>query len=160
MGKKAMRKKAMRKSTMKGTMIFCAWTLAVLALSSTGCSTTAPLNAPEVVHNFQPSDLPVPLGFELDEKRSWAYIKFMDGPLELRSCQLVYWGKRPANEVASWYRDQMEKHGWKHQRTDGTKGIRLFFTKGSEESEIFLKRVVDKNREFFVTRLSARIGVL
>ena len=80
--------------------------------------------------------------------------------LELRSCQLVYWGKRPANEVASWYRDQMEKHGWKHKRTDGTKGIRLFFTKGSEESEIFLKRVVDKNREFFVTRLSARIGVL
>ena len=130
-----------------------AWTLVA------GCRQLAPLEAPPVIHSFQPSDLPVPYNFELDESKSWAFTKYLEGPLGFRSLELVYWGHRSPNEVANWYLDQMPLHGWSHVRTDNEQGIHLIFHKESEESEIILMRAVDRNGEFHITQLKARIGV-
>ena len=139
----------------RGTKLFLATLLGILAAGCGGI----PLATPELVHNFQPTDIPVPYSFRIDEDESWAYIKFMDEPLALRSCKLVYWGDRPATEVANWYDQQMPLHGWNRSGGDRQNGIRLLFTKGDEESEIVLKRTVDDKGEFYITRLTARIGV-
>jgi hypothetical protein len=134
--------------------------LAVLALATAGCTAMGP-PAPsiEVVNNYQPDDVPVPLNFEYDEQASWGYIKFVDAPLPMRSCELVYWGDRPIVELQSWYRSQMPKHGWNYETTDQLGETRLVFSKGPESAEILLKRTPDENGRYYVTRLIARVGV-
>ncbi len=131
----------------------------LITLLGVGCKQVAPLDAPPVVHNFQPSDFPVPFNFDLDEKKSWAYIEYMEGPLQFRSLELTYWGQRPPLEVANWYLEQMPLHGWKQVRSDQHQGIHLAFEKGDEEAMINLKKSVDRYGKFHITKLQARIGV-
>ena len=134
--------------------------VAPVALLSAGCQTMgAPAPSVEVVQNHQPDDVPVPQHFSFDELASWAYLKFQDARIPMRSMELVYWGDRPIQELEGWYRDQMPRHGWRHETTDQLGETRLVFSKGPESAEILLKRTPDKNGRYYVTRLVARVGV-
>lgn len=132
--------------------------IAIVALS--GCKAWSEhIRGPEVVHNYQPSDLPVPLNFELsqDPYENWAVIDFIGDPLNIRVGKFTYYGDRPLQEVSHWYLDQMAIEGWSHVKTTTRNDISMQFEKLDESAEINLARVVDDNGEFYVTRLTANI---
>ncbi|HIN80997.1 MAG TPA: hypothetical protein EYN00_07975 [Planctomycetes bacterium] len=132
----------------------------LLLFSIVGCQTMGTTSDPiEVVKGYQPDDIPVPYAFEFDENRSWAYLKFKDGPLPVRSIELVYWGDRPVEEVQNWYREQMPIHGWTFQLEDQPGGLRSRFTRGDEFAEILIKRTPDERGHHYVTRLLINVGV-
>ena len=143
---------------MGGTVLLL--TATVVLLGTAGCvGTGAPAPSIEVVENYQPDDIPVPQHFEFDERISWAYRKFEEARIPMRSMEMVYWGDRPIAELESWYRDQMPRHGWSYEKTDQLRETRLVFSKGPESAEILLKRTPDENGRYYVTRLVARVGV-
>ena len=143
---------------MGGTFLLL--TATVVLLGTAGCvGTGAPAPSIEVVENYQPDDIPVPQHFEFDERISWAYRKFEEARIPMRSMEMVYWGDRPIAELESWYRDQMPRHGWSYEKTDQLRETRLVFSKGPESAEILLKRTPDENGRYYVTRLVARVGV-
>jgi len=116
-----------------------------------------PVRLPEVEHAYQPSDLPIPLNFEYDEKESWAYVKFADPPLSIRSGRFVYYGDRPLQELSHWYMSQMPVEGWSHVETKDQGSIEMVFRKGDEDAEVRLERIADKKGLHYVTRMTARI---
>ena len=132
----------------------------LLLLGGTGCvSMGSPIPSIDVVQNHQPDDIPVPQYFDYDDIESWAYTKFQDARLPMRSMHLQYWGDRPISELEAWYRQQMPLHGWQYETTDQLGETRLVFSKGPESAEILLKRTPDRAGRYYVTRLIAKIGV-
>lgn len=115
------------------------------------------LPIPDISRDVQYNDIPVPFAFEFDNKKSWIYRKFEDGPLPFRSAELIYWGDRPVLHLASWYESQMPKHGWKFQRSRDTDGIQLVFNKGIEVAEVNLERTIAHNARDRITKVSCRI---
>ena len=81
--------------------------LVVAPVALTGCQTTGGLWTPTITQNHQPDDIPVPQFFEFDDQASWAYLTFQNARMPMRSLEAVYWGDRPINELASWYRDHL-----------------------------------------------------
>ena len=138
--------------------IWCMGLVLGLATMSVGCFPSIPLPGVEVARNVQYDDIPVPLGFEYDDNKSWAYLRFEEGPVAMRSCEFVYWGDRPLTDLASWYLEQMRLEGWAHDRTDEHGDISLHFSKNRESAEIYLERAVNDRREGYITKLTARIG--
>lgn len=133
--------------------------LGALLVGTVGCASMqgAPAPSVEVVTNYQPDDIPVPQYFEFDTQRSWAYIKFQDARVPMRSLELTYWGDRPISEIEAWYRQQMPKHDWKFVETDTFGETALRFSKGPEVAEILMKRTPDTDGRYYVTRLVAKI---
>ncbi len=134
--------------------------IAVAALGAilSGCASwTETVRTPEVETTYQPSDLPIPLNFDYEETESWAYVKFADPPLNVRSGKFVYYGVRPLQEISHWYLSQMPVEGWVHVGTDDRKEIHMQFRKGFEDAEITLERIADRKGHRYMTRLTARI---
>ncbi len=104
--------------------------VAVTSLGSGCVSAGGPINGVQVTKDVQYQDIPVPMNFSFDSKKSWAYTRFEEGPLGLRSFELVYWGDRPLRELSEWFKDQMPKHDWHLTDTLGGRDIRLVFAKG------------------------------
>lgn len=133
--------------------------LLALALVS-GCSSLSEhIQGPEVVHNYQPSDLPVPLKFDMSEDpyENWAVIDFIGDPLNLRIGRFTYYGNRPLLELSHWFLEQMPIEGWTHVKTSNRGDITMQFEKQDEAAEITVERVVDKNGEFYLTKLTANL---
>ncbi len=135
--------------------------LALLFLAAPGCKAPlAPIRGPEVIHNHQPQDLPVPVNFKLsdDPYETWANVSFAGEPLYLRTGKYTYYGDRPLPQVATWYKDQMPIEGWEYiDRSSQNDEIKLRFEKPRESAEISLKLIPDKQGQFYITKLVARI---
>ena len=124
-----------------------------------GCASSMPARI-DVSYDRQYQDIPVPFEFEYDRKESWAYTRFENEPLNMRSCVLVYWGDRPVTELRSWYREQMQKHDWVYGDTDvEANRDRLTFSKGREKAEIELRRMLSDVSYERITKVTADIGV-
>ncbi|MGE3165640.1 MAG: hypothetical protein AB7O52_12090 [Planctomycetota bacterium] len=137
-----------------GLALLLGWGLA------SGCSTPrnpAENEVIEVSHNTQYNDLPVPFGFDFDQRESWAYREFEEAAMPFRSCSQVYWGDQPIRHLATWYESQMGQYGWHHEQTIEGKSIQLIFTKGIERSEIDLVRTIDRGGRDPITKLTCRI---
>lgn len=133
---------------------------ALMLLSIVSCQTMPATGDPiEVVKGYQPDDIPVPYGFEFDENASWAYLKFKESPLPVRSIELVYWGDRPVEEVQNWYKEQMPIHGWTLELEDQPGDLRTRFTRGDEFAEVLSKRTPDERGHHYVTRLTINVGI-
>lgn len=134
--------------------------LAVVPLVSGCFPIMSPPEGIEVSKNVQYMDVPVPFKFEYDKHQSWAFTAFEKGPLQLRSCSLVYLGdNRPIAKLEAWYRDQMARHDWEYQKTVPEPETTLVFHKGTEYAEIELARILDGVQNDFITQVKARIGV-
>lgn len=136
--------------------------LLLLVVAASGCSASwmTEYRGPEVVHNYQPSDIPVPLNFELsdDPYETWANIKYEGDPLNIRVGKFTYTGTRPIREVADWYLEQMPIDNWEHKETTQRDDIVMRFEKGLEYANIRLARIPDDNGEFYITKLTAKLG--
>lgn len=106
---------------------------------------------------IQCQDIPAPLGFTFDERRSWSYDRFSFPPLNLRSCWLYYYGDRPVNELVEWYKEQMPLHEWTHMRTHGRDRKVVEFENATEIAEIEICRVPDPTRTTLITEIRADI---
>ncbi len=131
------------------------------SLVSVGCVTVMPpTERLEVSTDRQYQDIPVPFEFEYDRQKSWAYTRFEDKPLNLRSCVLVYWGDSPVRQVREWYLDQMPKHDWVFEETmRKSQSQRMIFSKGSEIAKIDVRRMPTGVGQERVTRVMADIGL-
>ena len=88
------------------------WVLtAIIALHISGCankkkSTASAMSYP-ASNQVTFSDLPVPYGFKLDRKQSYA---FKDG--ESRIAMLKYIGRTKMDQVSGFYQNTMDAYGW------------------------------------------------
>ena len=124
-----------------------------------GCGVSEPYRVVETQSGNQYDDIPVPAGFEYDSK-SWDYVGFPPpSPVAMRSCELIYWGDRTVQRLADWYMEQMPLAGWQHVRTDEVGTVHMHFQKGIEKAEIILNRRVAADRNGYITRITARLGV-
>ena len=134
--------------------------VAGLAMSLTGCVTGSSVHGIEVTRGVQYQDIPVPIDFDFDTDRSWCFQRFENPPVNLRSFELVYWGNRPLTELREWYVAQMRVHAWRLEDTLDQQSIRLTFTKGSEKAEIVLERRLEPLGHDYLTKVTARVGVI
>lgn len=150
----------LRKQTLPGSIITGTAILALACtLGATGCAGTSvtQLEYLELSHEVQYNDIPVPFGFEFDNRESWAYRKFEESAMPFRSCELVYYGDRPLRHLANWYESQMPVHDWTHERTTEDNVIHLVFSKGIEATEIELRRTLDRDGREPVTQVKCKI---
>lgn len=109
------------------------WLLTALVASLTvigaGCSNPAPLTPRQ---SFYVADVPVPVGFELDEKRSMNKVY-----PNVRLVEHVYEGKGPPQSVWNFYVTQMPNYGWVQLAGNLGSGVyTLRYKKGGEYCEV------------------------
>lgn len=81
-------------------------------------------------------DVPIPKAFELEHELSFSSER--EGR---RMGRLLYSGKMPPEELATFMRDQMEFHQWKFLSNDLANGTRtLSFSKGQERCRVFITK--------------------
>ncbi|MFN0060662.1 MAG: hypothetical protein ACKVX7_19585 [Planctomycetota bacterium] len=146
----------------RGLISLSAGALMICGSLLAGCGTyMAPPRGPDgLVYNYQPSDIPVPLGFSVSENEfeTWADITFKDGPLGLRTGRFTYYGDKPLSELSLWFLDQMPKEGWTHADTTDRDDVRMVFKKTGEDAEIRMERIPDERDKYYITRLTVRIS--
>ena len=83
-------------------------------------------------------DMPVPQDFTFEgTDRSWAYRRYENTALNLRSGQFRYTGDRDVGQLVNWYNQQMQLHDWRQvskDQDDAGRKARLVFVKESEEA--------------------------
>jgi hypothetical protein len=123
------------------------WLIACAAVTATGCNPQTTGNETEdgtgrnrdpqvlVAKNRPPiPDLPVPLGFEIDERRSH---HLTTGPF--RQVNHVYTGDADRFAVTRFYRTQMPINGWSPVRESFAQGaVSMDFDKGDERCNIMI----------------------
>ena len=114
----------------------------------------------EVSHGIQYQDIPAQIDFDFDTQNSWCFKRFENPPIGLRSFELIYWGDRPLAELRDWYLDQMRRHDWQVTNTIDQQTVRLIFTKGTEQAEIVLERRLEPLGHDYLTKVTARVGVM
>ena len=88
-------------------------------------------------------DIPVPRDFKFDENHSWAYRRYENSALHLRSCELRYVGDEDVGQLINWYAAQMRHHGWKQQSLNKDRFGRratLVFHKEDERALVDIER--------------------
>ncbi|MCI0650319.1 MAG: hypothetical protein L0Z55_00400 [Planctomycetes bacterium] len=141
----------------RSAAIICAFVAGAMFAVS-GCADSPAKANVEVVKDRQYADIPVPDGFHLDGNRNWAYEKFMDPPVGMRVCEMVYWGDRPLKELTNWYLEQMPLCDWKHETTIEQDGVEITFTKRAEKATIKIERAADSRSHGYVTKLVTCVG--
>ncbi len=92
------------------------------------------------------SDLPVPMGFRIQEGESWTYTA-----KGVRLAELHYVGTASVSKVVSFYEEQMPVSGWEKMLSVGSEDqMRLQFkhTRKPERCRITVKR---RNRLTYIT---------
>lgn len=109
-----------------------------LSCDGTGSGGWSPQgNSSDPVSSVLPfKDVPIPKGFDLEPELSFSSER--EGR---RMGRLLYEGKMPVEELATFMRDQMEFHQWKFLSNDLANGVRtLAFSKGQERCRVFISR--------------------
>lgn len=110
-------------------------------------------------------DLPVPQDFTFDDSdRSWAYRRYENSALNLRSGVFRYVGDRDVGQLVNWYNQQMPEHDWEQASLDKDQAgwkARLVFTKekGSEAAVVDLVREAGPEKAEPFTTITVTVGV-
>lgn len=130
--------------------------LALLTLASQGCVGKRFVLEPGdvypaesiIANDYQPRDVPIPLGFKYLPKESFSYVG------SFRVVGLEYIGETLVEDVASFFEEQMPLHGWQLLRREQVRSLTLVFVNDREECYLGLRRIEDRTE--FRLRLQPR----
>ena len=102
--------------------------------------------------------------FTFDESdSSWAYRRYENSALNLRSARFRYVGDRDVRQLVSWFNEQMPHHGWKQTTLDKDRGgrrARLVFNNATSEAAVIdIVRESGPNHPDPLTVIIMEIGV-
>jgi hypothetical protein len=139
----------------------------IVVVAAVGCGSLSPRPGIEgISYAFQGyDDLVAPQEFTFDDSdRSWAYRRYENTALNLRSGVFRYVGDKDVGQLVNWYNRQMPLHDWEQVAKDmepSGKKARLVFTKakGFEEVVVDITREVGPTRPEPFTVITISIGV-
>ena len=120
--------------------------IVLVGLLAAGCGSVSPRPDIEgISYGYQGyNDLPVPQEFAFDSDWSWAYRRYENSALNLRSGRFRYVGDEDVGKVVNWYNGHMPLHGWEQiakvpERVE--RKARLTFRKEGEAVAVDVVRI-------------------